>query len=143
MRYEKSERIQGIETYCCPVSFFGDVLETLFDESNDAGMVHIIADDFITEKLIKFICAIKIEGFDFDLQSIDFDKNIDDEFRITILDNGEVDIEPSTNDKGEYFECDGFIFADIDVDEDAFNGENRRCDTIIFEIESFDCEENE
>jgi len=141
MRYELSERIQE-ETYCCPVSFFGDVLETLFDKSNDAGMVHIIADEFITEELIKFICAVKIEGFDFDL-TIDFDKSIDDEFRITILDNGEVNIEPSTNDNGEYFECDGFIFADIDVDEDAFNGENRRCDVVVFEIESFDYEGNE
>lgn len=137
MRYEKTDRIQ-YERYCCTGCFFTDVLSTLFDESNDTGLVHIIADDIVTEELIKLICQIEIEGFEFDLSGIEFKKREFDEFLVTISTDGEVFVDSSTDKNGEYYECDGFIFADIEVDSKAFEGNNRRCDTMIFEIDEFD-----
>ena len=35
----------------------------------------------------------------------------------------------------EYYERDGFIFVESEVSEDAYNGRNRHCDVMVFEIE--------
>lgn len=134
MKYEKSDRVQH-ESYCCLLCFLSDVLETLFDESNDEGQVHIIADEFITGELIKLICKVEIDDFEFDLQVVEFDKDNAEEYRITILDSGEVYIESAVDKNGEYHDCDGFIFADVDVDESVIQGNNRRCDVMIFDID--------
>jgi hypothetical protein len=137
MRYEKSDRIQN-ESYCCPVHFLEDAIETLFDESLETKCIHIISDKYLTETLLKLICQTTINDFEFELSLIDFNKENDeiDEYRITIFDDGEVYIEPAIDEDGEYYDCDGFIFAECEVSEDAYNGNNRGNDTMIFSIES-------
>lgn len=138
MKYKLTDRIQH-ESYCCPFHLLEDVINTLFEESLNIDQVHIISDKYLTESLIKTICQTGVNDFEFDLQIIDFDKLDDeiDEYRITILDDGEVFIEPAINKNAEYYDCDGFIFAECEVSEDAYNGHNRHCDVIVFEVEDF------
>ena len=136
MNYEKSDRIQH-ESYCCIPHFVQDVIATLFDEDLETDQVHIIADTELTEALFKVICQTTVNDFEFDLAMIDFDKFDDeiDEYCITILDDGEVFIEKAIDKNAIYFERDGFIFAESEVSEDAYNGRNRHCDVMVFEIE--------
>ena len=136
MRYELSNRIQE-ESYCCEHCLLVDIVETLFNEDLDTDQVNIIASTYTTEKLIKAICQITIEGFEFDLQLLDFDKFDDetDEYRITILDDGEVFVESAVNKDAVYHDCDGFMFVESEVSEDAYSGNNRRCDVVVFEVE--------
>jgi hypothetical protein len=136
MHYEKSERIQH-ESYCCPVHFMQDILDTLFDEDLEIGQVHIISDKYTTEQLVKTICQITVNDFEFELQVVDFDKFDDeiDEYMITILNNGEVYVEKAINKDAEYYDCDGFMFVESEVSEDAYNGNNRGNDVMVFSIE--------
>jgi hypothetical protein len=138
MKYEKSDRIQ-YEDYCCPVHFMEDVLETLFDDGLDTDQVHIISDKELTEALLKIICQIQVEDFEFDLQVVDFDRLDDevDEYMITILDDGEVFVEKAIDKNAKYFDCDGFMFVEAEVSEDAYSGNNRHNDVMVFEIEEF------
>ena len=91
MRYEKSERVQH-ESYCCIPHFIEDVIETLFDEDSDNESVHIVADKYLVEELIKVICQVRVNDFEFDLAMLDFNMIDDevDEYCITIFDDGEV-----------------------------------------------------
>lgn len=136
MYYEKSDRIQ-YESYCCVPCFFGDVIETLFNEDLEIDQVHIIADTELTEALIKVLCQTSINDFEFELALVDFDKLDDevDEYCITILNSGEVFVEKAIDKNANYFERDGFIFAECEVSEDAYNGRNRHCDVMVFDIE--------
>lgn len=138
MKYEKSERVQH-EDYCCPVHFMEDVLDTLYNEDLEIDQVNIIADTYLTEVIFKTICKITVNDFEFDLAVVDFDRLDDevDEYIITILNDGEVFIEPAINKDAEYFECDGFIFAESEVSEDAYNGKNRSCDVMVFSIDEY------
>ena len=139
MRYEKSERVQH-ESYCCTSHFIQDVIETLFDEDLLTDQVHIIADTELTEILFKAICQTTVNDFKFDLQIVDFDKFDDeiDEYCITILDDGEVFLEKAVDKNANYYERDGFIFAEYEVSDDAYNGRNRRCDVMVFDIDFVD-----
>lgn len=138
MRYEKSERVQH-ESYCCINHFVLDVLNTLFDEDSDNESVHIIADKYLVEELIKVICQVRVNDFEFDLAMLDFNTIDDeiDEYCITIFDDGDVYVLPAINKNAEYYDCDGFIFAEYEVSEDAYNGKNRRCDVMVFDIDEF------
>ena len=135
MRYEKSERVQH-ESYCCIPHFIEDVIETLFDEDSDNESVHIIADKYLVEELIKVICQVRVNDFEFDLAMLDFNMIDDevDEYCITIFDDGEVFVEKAIDKDANYYEYDGFIFAEYEVSEDAYNGRNRRCDVMVFDI---------
>lgn len=137
MKYEKSERVQ-FSTYCCIPHLILDALNTLQDEDLNIDQVNIITDKYMTEELIKVICQSDIEDFEFDLAFIDFnmyDESID-EYRITIFDDGEVYIEPAIDKDAEYYDCDGFIFAELGVSDDAYKGNNRGNDVMVFEIEN-------
>lgn len=137
MIYEKSDRVQRTE-YGCPVCFMQDVIETLFDEDSDVDQVNIIADTYLTEVILKTICRVQIDDFEFDLDFIDFNTSDDniDEYKITIFDDGDVYIEPAINKDAEYYDCDGFMFVEADVSDDAYNGNNRHCDVMVFTIEN-------
>jgi hypothetical protein len=136
MKYEKSDRIQ-YEDYCCVPHFMEDVVNTLFNEDLEIDQVHIIADTYLTEAIFKTICQIKVNDFEFDLTVVKFDaEDYDtDEYRITILNDGQVFVEPAIDKNANYYDCDGFIFAETEVSEDAYNGNNRHCDVMVFEIE--------
>jgi hypothetical protein len=136
MRYEKSERVQH-ENYCCIPHFLEDVLDTLFSEDLEIDQVHIIADTYLTEAIFKIICQTTINDFEFDLTVIKFDtEDYDtDEYRITILNDGEVFVEPAIDKDAEYYDCDGFIFVESEVNEDAYSGNNRNNDVMIFSID--------
>lgn len=136
MRYEKSDRVQH-ENYCCPVHFMEDVLDTLFNEDLEIDQVHIIADTYLTELIFKTICQITVNDFEFDLTVVKFDaEDYDtDEYRITILNDGQVFVEPAIDKDAEYYDCDGFIFAESEVSEDVYNGHNRHCDVMVFSID--------
>jgi hypothetical protein len=136
MRYEKSERVQH-ENYCCIPHFLEDVIATLFSEDLEIDQVHIIADTYLTEAIFKTICQTTINDFEFDLTVIKFDtEDYDtDEYRITILNDGEVFVEPAIDKDAEYYDCDGFIFVESEVNEDAYSGNNRNNDVMIFSID--------
>jgi hypothetical protein len=136
MRYEKSERVQH-ENYCCIPHFLEDVIATLFSEDLEIDQVHIIADTYLTEAIFKIICQTTINDFEFDLTVIKFDtEDYDtDEYRITILNDGEVFVEPAIDKDAEYYDCDGFIFVESEVNEDAYSGNNRNNDVMIFSID--------
>lgn len=142
MRYKISDRIQH-ENYCCPVSFLEDVIETLFDENLETDQVHIIADTYLTEvifkTIFKTICNTTVNDFEFDSAVVDFDIFDDetDEYCITILNNGEVFLEKAIDKNANYYERDGFIFTECEVSEDAYNGRNRHCDTMVFSIDGY------
>jgi hypothetical protein len=135
MRYQKSERIQN-EDYSSISEFLNDVIETLIDESNYEQTVNIIADTELTEMLIKEFYSNNVEDFKFNLQIVDYTQkdNTITEFKITILSDGEVFIEPAMDKNGEYYDCDGFIFLQNEITDKILKGNNRRCDAIVFEI---------
>lgn len=135
MKYEKSERVQH-ESYCCIHNFITDVIDTLFDEDLDNKSVHIIADKYLVEELIKVICQVRVNDFEFDLAMLDFNTIDDeiDEYCITIFDDGDVYVLPAINKDAEYYDCDGFIFAECEVSEDAYNGNNCDCNVMVFDI---------
>ena len=139
MYYEKSERVQHT-SYCCINHFILDVLQTLLDEDMNNESVHIIADKYLVEKLIKIICQVSINDFEFNLVRVDFNIFEDsiDEYRITIFDDGDVFIEPAIDENAEYYGCDGFIFAEYEVSEDAYSGNNRDCNVMVFDIEEIE-----
>ena len=132
MKFNKSERI---ESYCYPTTldFINDVIETILDEDNYERSANIVSDINTTKELLEFIIWSKLENFDFDIQVVDFRDEVED-YLITILDIGEVYIEPAINKNGEYYDLDGFIFAHKNVSSDAYNGRNRNCDTMVFSI---------
>ena len=138
MLYEKSERVQH-ESYCCISHFIQDVIDTLLNEDSDNESVHIIADKYLVEELIKVICQVRVNDFEFDLAMLDFNTIDDeiDEYCITIFDDGEVFVEKAIDKDANYYEYDGFIFAEYEVSEDAYNGRNRRCDVMVFDIDEF------
>lgn len=135
MYYEKSERVQHT-SYCCINHFILDVLETLLDEDMNNESVHIIADKFLVEKLIKVICQANIDDFEFNLALVDFYRFDDtiDEYRITIFTDGEVYVESAINKNANYYDCDGFIFAECEVSDDVYMGNNKHCDVMVFDI---------
>ena len=137
MIYEKSERVQH-NTYESIPHLIMDALETLQNEDLYIDQVHIIADKYMTEKLIKIICRAQLDDFTFDLSIIDFsiDEDLVDDYRTTILDTGEVYIEPAIDKDANYYDCEGFIFAEADVSPDAYNGNNRGNNTMVFKIEN-------
>lgn len=138
MKYKLTDRIQ-YESYCCVYHLIYDVIETLLDESIDIESVHIIADKDLIEELIKVICQTTVNDFEFELSCIDFQLYNDeiDEYRMTIFDDGSVYIEPAIDKNAEYYDCDGFIFAECEVSEDAYSGNNRHCDVMVFDVEGF------
>lgn len=135
MLYEKSDRVQH-ESYYCIHHFITDVIDTLFDEDSDNESVHIIADKYLIEELIKVICQVKVNDFEFNLVMVDFNMIDDevDEYCITIFDDGEVFVEKAIDKDANYYEYDGFIFAEYEVSEDVYEGNNRRCDVMVFDI---------
>ena len=135
MRYEKSERVQH-ESYCCIPHFITDVIDTLFDEDSDNESVHIIADKYLIEELIKVICQVNVDDFEFNLAMVDFNMIDDeiDEYCITIFDDGDVYVLPAINKDAEYYDCDGFIFVECEVSEDAYYGNNCDCNVMVFDI---------
>jgi hypothetical protein len=139
MRYEISDRIQH-ENYCCPAHFMEDVIDTLFSEDLETDKVHIIADTELTEVLFKVISQITVNDFEFDFAVVDYDKFDDeiDEYCITILNDGEVFIEKAIDKNANYFELDGFVFAESEVSEDVYNGRNRHCDVMVFSIDEYE-----
>ena len=54
---------------------------------------------------------------------------------ITILDDGEVFIEPAINKDAEYYECDGFMFVESEVSEDVYSEINEYNDVMVFSID--------
>lgn len=138
MRYNISNRVQK-ESYCCEVSFIQDVLSTLFNPDLDTDCVDIISDKYMTECILKAICKVEINGFEFDLQMIEFGLDEDgiDEYRITISDDGSIYIEPAIDKNAEYYMCDGFMFVEREVSSDVYLGDNRRNNVMVFSIE--DC----
>ena len=135
MRYKMQERVQK-ESYCCTVSLLEDVVNTLFDEELCNECVHIITDKHMTEKLVKNICQLTINDFTFNLTYVNFDSLDDsiDEYRITIYNNGKVYVSSAIDENAEYYSCDGFLFVEYEVSEDVYRGNNRNCDTIVFDI---------
>jgi len=132
MKFNKSERIQN---YCYPTTldFINDVIETILDDDNYERSVNIISDINTTKELLEFIISSKLEHFNFDIQLVDLRDEVED-YIITILDIGEVYVEPAINKYNEYYDLDGFIFAHKNISTDAYNGRNRNCDTMIFSI---------
>ena len=132
MKFNKSERIQN---YCYPTTldFINDAIETILDEDNYESSVNIISDINTTTELLEFIISSNLEHFNFDVQIVDIRDEIED-YMITILDIGEVYVEPAINKDNEYYDLDGFIFAHKNVNSDAYNRRNRNCDTMVYSI---------
>lgn len=138
MRYEKSDRVQH-DNYCCEISFIEDVLDTLFDEDLNVDNVSIIADTYIIELLLKTICRLEIDDFEFDLQAIDFNKFNDacDKYKIMLFKDGEMYVESAIDRDANYYDCDSFIFVESEVSEDAYSGNNRHNDVMVFSIDDY------
>lgn len=135
MKYQISERVQHVH-YCCEIDFIKDVLETLLNEDLNSGCVNIIADKEITELILKTICKVDINSFEFELKEIDFSKDFRDidEYRIILFDDGTVYVEPAIDKDADYYDCDGFIFVESEVSEDSYLGSNASCDVMVFSI---------
>lgn len=132
MKFNKTDRVQS---YCYPTTldFVNDVIETILDEDNFERSANIISDFNTTNELLEFIQSSKLENFDFDIQIIDFRDEVE-EYMITILDDGEVYVEPAIDKNGEYYDLDGFIFAHKNIGSEVYSGRNRNCDTMVFTI---------
>ena len=133
MKFSKSDRIQTY-TYETTLDFINDVIETVLDEDNFERSANIISDFNTTNELLEFIKASDLEYFKFDIQIEDF-RDDAEEYLITILDIGEVYVEPVIASNGEYYDLDGFIFAHKNIGSDVYTGKNRNCDTMVFSID--------
>ncbi len=138
MKYKLQERIQHCH-YECEHEFLFDVLSTLIDEELMADSVSIISDKCTTELIMRTMCQMKFEDFIFDFQSIDFRMNDEsiDEYFIHIFNDGEVYIEPAINKDAEYKECDGILFVESEVSEDAYQESNQFNEVMVFSINDF------
>lgn len=138
MRYEKSDRVQR-EDYPSTIELVYDIVETLYDESNNDDVVNVIAPKDIIIKLINFLDSVYIKNLDanftFDVKDLnlsDFDVDI---LTLAIYKDGEIYLESAIDCDNEFYECDGFIYLHNDVDIAAIENNNRRCDAIIFDID--------
>jgi hypothetical protein len=132
MKFKKTDRVQS-ETYPTTIDFINDVIETILDEDNFERSASIISDYNTTNELLEFIQASNVEYFNFDVQIVDFRDEVE-EYMITILDIGEVYVEPAADKNGRYHEIDGFLFVHKDIDSEVYNGRNRRNDVMIFDL---------
>lgn len=137
MRYEKSDRVQR-ESYSSAIELVYDIVETLNDESNYDDVVNVIAPKDIVIKLINFLDNVYVKNLDanftFDVKDLDLSDFEDNIITLAVYRDGEIYLESATDCDNEFYECDGFIFLHNDVDIAAIENNNRRCDTIIFEI---------
>lgn len=134
MLYEKTDRIQSA-LYETTLDLLADAIETLLDEEVDVDQVNILVSEYTAEELIKTICQTQINDFEFILQSLSFNRGDGiDEYRVSICDDGEVYVEHAMDKDGNYFDCDGFIFAESCISPLSAEGNNRHCDVMVFDI---------
>lgn len=133
MKFNKSDRVQNY-CYHTTLDFINDVIETILDEDNFERSANIISDFNTTNELLEFIKSSNLENFDFDIQIVDFRDEIE-EYMITILDIGEVYVEPAVDKNGKYYDLDGFIFTHKNIGSEVFNSKNRNCDVMVFSID--------
>jgi hypothetical protein len=133
MRYKKSERVQS-ETYSSVEELILDAIEAIKDEDNYERSVSIIANRDIIEYVAEYIEQSELD-FKFDIVVADFRDNVD-EYIIDIIDTGEVWIEP-VKVNNSYCELSGFMYVHKNIDLEAYNGENRRNDVIVFSLNDF------
>lgn len=135
MNYEYSDRVQ-FSSYDDTLYFVLDVIDTLLNKEYKPECVTIISDKYTTEDIIKTICQVKFDDFQFDFSLIDFNKMDDsiDEYSITLFDDGEVYVKRAIDKNAEYYEHDSFMFVETDVSSDSYNGVNRSNDVMVFSI---------
>jgi hypothetical protein len=137
VKYKRTERVQ-FDSYSSTMDFMNDVIETLLDEDNIDEQATIIADRDTIVNILDLIDRNLIDNFEFEIQYNIFDemdKIKNDIYRLDILDDGEIFIEKAVNHNGDYYDCDGFIFAEKHIDMDAYQNNNRRCDVMVFDID--------
>lgn len=132
MRFKNHTRIQN-ESYSSISELIADAIETVMDEQNDERKTNIISSRQITEDFLDYINKSELD-FKFDEPLTNY-KDGNDEYMLTICDDGEVYVDPTTDKNGEYYDLDGFIYVHNDVNLDILNGNNRRCDVIIYSVD--------
>lgn len=133
MRYEKSDRIQN-ENYSSTTDLLNDIIETLLDESNYEKTINIFADREIIADICEIMKTVDINQFEFDFQTEEINDNFNGIGMITIFEDGAIFVNSATDKNDKFYECDGFLFVHKDVDEEAIQGRNRRCDVMIFDL---------
>ena len=131
MKYKKSERVQS-EVYSSIEDLISDVIETVLDEDNYERSANIVSDRKTIENILDYIDKSSLD-FEFNVNIIDFRDNTD-EYILTILDDGELFVEPVIDKNGKYYDLDGFLFVDKCMGSDVYKGKNRRCDTMLFDL---------
>lgn len=133
MKYEKTDRIQD-EDYYSNVDFLNDVIETLLDESNYEKTISIFADKEIISEICETMKNADINQFEFDFQTEEINENFNGIGMITLYEDGAIFVDSATDKNNNFYECDGFLFVHKDVDKEAIQGRNRRCDVMVFDI---------
>ena len=95
-----------IEEFCCPtclaMNAINAMLETQELSNDDYSSVAILCKEDLAEELLKLFCNIEINGFEFNIEYINFDKiDYDKEYAVTIDTDGTLCVEKAYFDDGE------------------------------------------
>lgn len=95
-----------IEEFCCEHNFINNVISAMFElkdlEYDDYSSVAIICKEDLAEKLLKLFCSIEVNGFEFNIEYINFDKiDYDKEYAVIIDSEGSLCVDKAYFDDGE------------------------------------------
>jgi len=124
-----------IEEFCCPTCLAVNAIDAMFGISElkdgDYTSIAIICKEDLTEKLLKIFAGIEINGFEFNIDFIEYDKaDYEKEYAVIIDTNGTLSVCKAYLD-GEYVvfgedyifvsdKCNCHVFIEqCDYDEDA------------------------
>lgn len=124
-----------IEEYCCEHCLAGNVINAMFEmqkiNDGDYSSATVICKEDLAEKLLKLFCGIEVNGFEFDIDFVEFDKaDYDKEYAVIIDTEGTLSVcKAYLDDEYVVFgedlvfisdKCNCHIFIDqCDYDEDA------------------------
>jgi hypothetical protein len=125
-----------IEEYCCEHCLAGNVINAMFElqdiKDGDYTSVAIFCKEDLAEKLLKLFVGIEVNGFEFDVEYLNFDKaDYDKEYAVIIDTDGILSVDKVYFEDGKLQtfgedlvfisdECCSKVFINqCDFDEDA------------------------
>jgi hypothetical protein len=146
-----------IEEFCCEDCFADSLIEAMFDVSklkdDDYSSVCVICKEDLAEKLLKIFANIEVDGFDFNIEYLNFDKaDYDKEYAVIIDTDGSLSVDKVYFDDGELQtfgedlvfisdECNSKVLINqVSFDEDAVHTFSFEDEEDEFDDEDFKCD---
>lgn len=95
-----------IEEFCCEYSLIDGVIGAMFAvqdfNESDYSSVAIICKEDLAERIFKALCKTEVNGFEFDISYLDFDKeDYESEYAVILDTFGSLSIDKVYFDSGE------------------------------------------